>query len=113
MKWHRRRWCVTGDPVRTRGGGSPKIPNPIAAGHAAQSRDRSVRRRRQHPLGRRSESLGSAAEKLRSLLDSADERIALGAARAMLDLVPKLRADGDLADAVRDLERRVLATPQP
>ena len=64
-------------------------------------------------LGRLSESLCSAAEKLRSLLDSADERIVLGAARAMLDLVPKLRADGDLADAVRDLEQRVLDVPQP
>jgi hypothetical protein len=50
--------------------------------------------------------LGSAAEKLRSLLDSADERIALGAARAMLELVPKLRADGEFADALRDLAVR-------
>jgi hypothetical protein len=63
-------------------------------------------------LGRLSESLCSAADKLRSLLDSSDERIALGAARAMLELVPKLRADGELADAVRDLERRVLTATE-
>jgi hypothetical protein len=54
--------------------------------------------------------LCSAAEKLRSLLDSSDEPIALGAARTMLELVPKLRADCELADAVRDLERRVNLT---
>jgi hypothetical protein len=40
-------------------------------------------------------------------VDSTDERVALAAARAMLELVPKLRADGELADAVRDLERQV------
>jgi hypothetical protein len=40
-------------------------------------------------------------------LDSSDERVALAAARSMLDLVPRLRADGELADAVRDFERQV------
>jgi hypothetical protein len=64
-------------------------------------------------LGRLSESLCPAADKLRSLLDASDERIALGAARTMLELVPKLRADGELADAVRDLERRLLHVMPP
>ena len=135
MKWHRRRWCVTGDPVRTRGGGSPKIPNPIAAGHAAQSRDRSVRRRRQHPLGRLSESLCSAADTLWGLCELRDQMVseALGrmahnltaaadtlvsllgdekplvrlrAATALLEMVPKPRSDVDMAARVTDLERQ-------
>jgi hypothetical protein len=45
-------------------------------------------------LGRMAHNLSAAADKLRSLLESSDERVALAAARAMLELVPRLRADG-------------------
>jgi transposase-like protein len=49
----------------------------------------------------------SAAVKLRRLLKSEDERIGLGAARAILEAAPRLREAGELAERVEELERRL------
>ena len=48
-----------------------------------------------------------AAAKLRQLLRSEDEKIALGAARAILEAAPRLREAGELAERVEELERRL------
>jgi transposase-like protein len=48
-----------------------------------------------------------AAAKLRRLLKSDDERIGLGAARAILEAAPRLREAGELAERVEELEKRL------
>jgi transposase-like protein len=48
-----------------------------------------------------------AAAKLRRLLRSEDERIGLGAARAILEATPRLREAGELAERVAELEKRL------
>jgi transposase-like protein len=48
-----------------------------------------------------------AAAKLRRLLRSDDDRIGLGAARAILEAAPRLREAGELAERVEELEKRL------
>jgi hypothetical protein len=58
-------------------------------------------------VGRLAGHHGKAADRLGELLDSADENTRLKAARAILELGPRLREHCDLAAAVNELKRQV------
>jgi DeoR/GlpR family transcriptional regulator of sugar metabolism len=58
-------------------------------------------------LGRLAENMTRAADKVARLLDSADEAVALRAARTLMTLGLRLRDSVELADRVQEIEREL------
>jgi hypothetical protein len=58
-------------------------------------------------LGRMTDGLVEAADRLLELVRSADERVALGAARSVLEFAPRLRQSEELEREVEGLRRAV------
>jgi hypothetical protein len=58
-------------------------------------------------LGRLSDAMTAAADRLRKLVDSADEKVALGAAKAVLELTPRLREAEELQGQLDELRQLV------
>jgi hypothetical protein len=58
-------------------------------------------------LGRMAENMTRAADKVARLLDSADEAVALRAARTLLSLGLRLRDSVELADRIHEIEREL------
>jgi len=58
-------------------------------------------------LGRMAENMTRAADKVARLLDSADEAIALRAARTLMSLGLRLRDSVELADRIHEIEREL------
>ena len=71
----------------------------------AQLRGTLVRR----AVGRMSATMNRAAARLRQLVASSDERVALGACRAVLELRTKLHESEELDQRLRALEERAAA----
>jgi hypothetical protein len=95
-----------------------------AAAEQAQVCERTVRRRLANPafrrlvarlrnqmleaaLGRMAENMTRAADKVARLLDSADEAVALRAARTLMSLGLRLRDSVELADRIHEIEREL------
>lgn len=95
-----------------------------AAAEQAQVCERTVRRRLAKPgfrrfvarlrgqmleaaLGRMAENMTRAADKVARLLDSADEAVALRAARTLMSLGLRLRDSVELADRIHEIEREL------
>jgi hypothetical protein len=67
-------------------------------------------------VGRLADSMSEAADKLKGLLASDDERVQLAAAKAILEAGPRLREQEELAERVQQLEqvlREVQERAQP
>jgi transposase-like protein len=58
-------------------------------------------------LGRLAENMTRAADKVARLLDSADEAVALRAARTLMSLGLRLRDSVELADRIHEIEREL------
>jgi len=60
-------------------------------------------------------NMGKAADKLAALVDSPDDKTALAAAKALLEMALKARAAEDLEHKMRELEARIdaLTPPEP
>ncbi|MFL5342539.1 MAG: hypothetical protein ACJ8F7_20525 [Gemmataceae bacterium] len=58
-------------------------------------------------LGRMADNMTRAADALVAILDDADPRLRLRAARALLTLGPRLRDSVDVSDRIRDVEEEL------